>query len=74
MVVDDEERACLGCQRADTTRELQQLAPSQGFVAQLNDVSATAQRCGCQVDDAVGRRVGRDDVEVSGEESVLDVS
>jgi hypothetical protein len=68
VVVDDEERARPSRYVPDPACQLEQLAPSQGLVAQLKDVRSASQRSGCKLDDMVGRRVGSDDVEVSGEE------
>jgi predicted nucleotidyltransferase len=68
VVVDYEEGAGTGCNFADAAREHKELTAGKTLVAELNDVGSPARGSGSQVDDVLGRRVGSDDVQVSGEE------
>jgi hypothetical protein len=69
VVVDDKNDPGGLTERAQASSQLEQVAPPNDLLAELEDVGAAAQGCGGQVGEAVGLLVRGDDVEVRREEA-----
>ena len=69
VVVDHEESAGVPGERAKSPSQCQQVAPSESFVAELEDVDASPKGGGGHGLNVGGVLVGGDDIEVGGDEA-----
>jgi hypothetical protein len=72
VVVDHEDGADITGELAETAGERQEVAPREGFVAELEDFGAAPEGGGSQDGDAVGVLVWGDDIETGGEQAVVE--
>jgi hypothetical protein len=72
VVVDHEQGAGIAGERPQTPRQRQELAPGEQLMAELENLSATAEGACSNGGQALGFLVGGDDVEAGGKEAVVE--